>query len=401
MIRFCNIENATRAEELMDLLLDYDEIYKDINNIRRIIKKFPNHKELALRILKEQVIHFECFSINIREDIDIVELVIDNPEFDLKNISSRFKKDVNRMLTVAHKYNISNLTKEMRANKDVIIAALQGTHQKISDLERIDPILFRDKEVALEMASSNWHTIYLLNSKWTKDPLVVEICHDIVMCAVGNSALAIYAAPSFKYDREIAIVAVSSHTNSLEYFPHFKDDDEIVKIAVKKNGCNIKYASDRLKNDETMVRLSIDYVGKINLAEYKIHNLVLAGFEIRKNIPFMWEILNRYPILIQYAGDSIRNNVAFMRALIFTNPSCIHYAGAEVLEDVDVVRNVVFNDMIYIEFLNARDRIDPKILYFVLRKTPRALFIIIPKALRPRGYSVASVLVCLRLMCGF
>ena len=58
-------------------------------------------------------------------------------------------------------------------------------------------------------------------------------------------------------DRDFVLKAVNAYGWSLMIFPDFQDDDEIVMAAVQSTGTALKFASDRLRKDDSIIRAAL------------------------------------------------------------------------------------------------------------------------------------------------
>ena len=298
--------------------------------------KYSKSKDLAMIFASQCVENLKYFDISIREDLDVMKVALENKDFKVSVPFTKYGNDKKYILEQDYYFNLAELSVEMCSDMDVVMRSLLG-YQNELDLKSISCELMQNRKVAIAMILSNDCAIQILKDARILNPLVVEIDYDIAMIAIRKDGTAIKYLPELAHNRELALVAVVNSYEILSYMPQFADDEEIVSAAIN--------ASIRALN---------------------------------------------------YVGSKLRNNIAFMSSVLFHYPGAIIYAGAAILECVDLVRAVVMERPALIEYLSARERTHPKMLYVILSGNHDYVFIV-SNELRPRGYSVMSVLVCLRL----
>ena len=410
-MKFANKAEAEFYESSMLTIMSYDPNNVDYDNILNIIRRFPDSKDLALLAVARHSMYIKNFSAAIMDDDEVILTASASGCFDWKLLPVRYRDNKKYVMSIAHNIPILNLSKKMRNDVEVVMSAL-SRHQSWRDFTCINTKILRSDKVVMAMMISNASdAIGVVDAARALDSSVPEITYDMAMAAVSKCGECIDKLLTAR----VLLETGTTNACGSKYVLQIADDFKIMKAAVFTSFA-LQVASSRLKNNEEIVRRSID--GDRSSIKY-------AGSEICNDVLFMGRFIQKYPYYVEYAGVKIRscatimmdvflndnelikytdstllNDVSFMRQVIRINSASIKFAGATVLADVDIVRPVVFSNIQLVKYLRASDRRNPKILYIVLHKNPRALFII-PTALRPRGYSAASVLVCLRLMCGF
>lgn len=152
-----------------------------------------------------------------------------------------------------------------------------STHDRMKDIESN---FFVDKNLVIELCQQGSD---FFKNHWIK---IIDFCSEEI-----------------KNDRDTVLAIVKSYGDNLELLkPEFKDDKEIVSEAVKSSEA-LKYASDRLKNDEDIVNLSI---------ENSTETIEFASDRFKNNKEFCLSLLRKRHYLLDKVGFDLRNNPEFL-----------------------------------------------------------------------------------------
>jgi hypothetical protein len=164
---------------------------------------------------------------------------------------------------------IENLLPELRANKRIVLLALDCTDRvhAMKHIIQMDKILYTDKEIMLKAVEKNGRCLE-------------------------------FAIPEFQADKNFVLCAMKSNGNGLKFAnKKYKDDEDIVSAALQNTGEALEFASDRLKNNHSIVYQAIyQYKEAIRFASENLKKEVglkpleyLKPFfmcsELQKNLP--------------------------------------------------------------------------------------------------------------------
>ena len=136
-----------------------------------------------------------------------------------------------------------------------------------------------------------------------------------------------------------------SYDNLLMYVSDkLKDDNDVVRLAIKINGNNIKDASDRLKNDKDTVILAL--LSDCDIKEEIFPLSMIEKYPEIKNIVDIIEIINVYSRiddeevkrvlsnnivnLIRHSPPEIRSSYKIMKKAFYMNPDSLNFASPRV-----------------------------------------------------------------------
>lgn len=192
--------------------------------------------------------------------------------------------------------------------------------------------------------------------------------------------------------------------------PEFREDREQTLIAVKKHGVALYFASEALRDDETIVRAAC------TSGEYTIHGegwktsvapLRFASERLREDYDVVLEAVKAMCYSLQYAAEKFRDDrkivlaalhggVGFpgeisqssslmfasprlrrdpdiLREAIEVNPLALEYANPEQQDDKDFVMKIVKRDGLALQFASRFLRADTGINMAAVKQNPMAL----------------------------
>jgi len=206
-----------------------------------------------------------------------------------------------------------NLSEEMRADRDVILAAVKHYCKSLAwapeyakDDEEI--VLassalydFDNFEIASDRLKTNKNFIVAAAEK---DGNILRYVDGytrqdkyFMFPLIKNNIWAFrWAGDNLKADRECAVAAIRRYSGNLAYVSvDFRDDREIVKLAVSDNGWALHHASTRLKDDKDIVLEAVRSNG---------NGLVHASYRLRGDREVVYAAINENVMAHQYVvGD--------------------------------------------------------------------------------------------------
>lgn len=204
---------------------------------------------------------FSHISDKLKNDIDIVRLVLKNDIYQYRFIGDELKKSEQLIIELFnHEQFTCNIIKYFdpvfRNDKNMIIKCMDAekkVNQKINGVLKQTYGLNANIEISL--------TIDCLGDQLLND-------HELISKCIEHNGLQIFNVPTtYKINRNAIIIALKSNNSSMdvEYdkflckFSQYKNDKEIVLLAIKKYGHNFYYASQELKNNIDVVKEAIKY----------------------------------------------------------------------------------------------------------------------------------------------
>jgi hypothetical protein len=200
-----------------------------------------------------------CFSVQwaskeLRDNPDLMYKALAPPNGNKKTLqyaSDRLKSDFLFMERccqaegLALKYG----SKEVRANKEVVLAAVRQTGHT---LYYASESLKSNKEVVLAAIKQDGYSLLSASEKLKQD-------RDLVLEAVkGDGLVFMTVADALQADKEIAMEAVKNNGMALEFATlHIRKQRPIVLEAVKQNGHALRFANEIYRADRILVRFGV------------------------------------------------------------------------------------------------------------------------------------------------
>ncbi|HEX2549926.1 MAG TPA: DUF4116 domain-containing protein [Gammaproteobacteria bacterium] len=135
--------------------------------------------------------------------------------------------------------------------------------------------------------------------------LLWENDFDVVLVAIKAGYSHLHTIlPKWQDNAEILHAFLNKDPNNLKHVPHLQDEEEIVRLLVKKNPYALKYASNRLKNMPSIVRVA---------ATENFFTLAFAATELRDNKAFMFEMVVQHHLFaFMYVSERLQNDWEFI-----------------------------------------------------------------------------------------
>jgi hypothetical protein len=219
-----------------------------------------------------------------------------------------------------------------------------------------------------------------IKNKWTYDNIDFSnkyLRNDKLFVLMAVNKFGIYyknISNELKYDMQIIYNAVLNDFNCLEYIPNeYKNNKEFIKKYLTYNGCNIRYASEELKNDGELVNIAISHdYGSEYVLKYLNHLY-------KDNEEFIIPILNKYPNCFEYISKRLQNKKEIIM-LCINNLKKLHNNYNHILflindvnkNDKEIVLPLVSMNGRDISYISGNLALDTDIVYAAIKNDPTA-----------------------------
>lgn len=284
-----------------------------------------------------------------------------NPNFysklkgDLKN-----NKNIALAAVTGDGMALSIVNKIFRADAEVVLASIKaGGSFAFADISLKSDVEFVKKIIAINVSAIKYISDELKNNK------------EIAIASVGSSASTIkYLNKKFWSDHDVLKVLLTtglindSNPTILEFIPQkYRDNKELVLELLKKNGYELKFVSDRLKEDYECLlaaclnthfslrycplKLLSDFNFFIKLLNDTKKSNILQFFsdQIKDNEEALLECA-KYDYLnslegkggavIKFASDRLKNSKAFIINFIEIAPFVLNFISRELVNDREI-----------------------------------------------------------------
>jgi hypothetical protein len=298
------------------LMMSKNSVYYPFNTHSKIIKlnKSYSTREDALKCLKK---YLKPTNLSIDNELDKIIIKLEKGiDFNLEKVLEKYRyhpQIVAQALELDGE-NLAYVSDEQKLDKELVKIAVISSSKSNSSA-------FKFAATALQ------NDINYIEELLTIDGNILEyLCDDLknnkkIACiAVSNKAGAIkHLKSEFKADPEIIKLAITNglmnktSTELLEHLPKkWRDSKDIVLRVLEANGYEIKYASDRLKNDKDCIKIACKKDGGFILT--------YCSEKIKSDLEFYFELLHftQNSSIIEYFSDSIKDNEdAFLKGAMY------------------------------------------------------------------------------------
>lgn len=211
-------------------------------------------------------------------------------------------------------------------------------------------------------------------------------------------------------DKEIAKSLLSNSKNAmifLNFSDRLKDDEEIVKMAIGYNSFNLLYASERLQYDPYLIWMSIInnplYILNLDFsklkkvltkdkfrhlkmeAENNFKELIksnlyppltlakLSSSVFGNNIKIMTEFIYQEPLTLQYASIDLRSNPLLVEFAIRTDGYAFNYANNNLKENYNFVKKCLSIDGTILAFVDKKFQKDIELCKIAIANNPNSI----------------------------
>lgn len=248
-----------------------------------------DEKAFTLKYLRSHRIPLSVLSYRLRNDKDVVSLVVKKDGMALFHASDRLKddSDVVREAVKENGLAVSHASKRLQGDREIVLLAVgkKGSVKswmsyRVYALDYASDELKRDEEILL-------HAIEHYPAVLTHVPCPIVTYRDFNLKAVQRNGLALkHVLKHFQDDEEIVLEALKQDSHSFWHASkRLKNDDLFVQKAVQSNYMAFRYASDRLRNDPAFLQKILNLDGRaIRYISYSLRNrLDLALIAVRQN----------------------------------------------------------------------------------------------------------------------
>lgn len=345
-------------------------------------ERIKNDSSVFIKWIKEteslRCLNFAEFSIQTNQEIQ--NLITDYLETDwnlVKYCHSSIRGDITIMKkAIAHNgLNIKFASDELKQNKKFLLSAIE----KNKDAVKFIPSNFFESETfvkdLIEKVNSVTTTIFeLIPEKFKKNKsILIKIAQKIE----SGWELEGYLDEN---DLEFFSEVVKKNGNFIYYASEkLRDDEELVKTAIKFGDCNLSNVSERLRNNPAMVIWAIENnrpallrnAGEIAQDNFDVIKTAVckqgsaldwASENLRDNDEIVKLAVDEDPYALQYASDRIRNDKAFVLNICEKQIHAYIYAGDSLWSDKDFALFVAPKVPNCLEHFSSKIQKDPDVL---------------------------------------
>ena len=194
-------------------------------------------------------------------------------------------------------------------------------------LDGLSPRLCQDRDIAVRALKA-------FPADWTYLPRALkhdEALHRMVVKDVGTNRDFCKPGAADALPDDLVVQMVKQYENGGTLFPFLnetqRDTPEIVLAAVKQCGTNLQYASERLRDNATIVRIAITPdIGHSN-DERDESALRYASERLRHDRDFVRSVLRISGAALYYAETRWQEDIDLVREAVAQNPAALYYAA--------------------------------------------------------------------------
>jgi len=270
-------------------------------------------------------------------------------------------------------------------NREIVTEVLRRDGLAIRYL----PLSWReDPELVQTAVSQNGNALYLVNSSFRENA-------DIALAAVTQNGLILEILPEvFQNNPEIVRAAVQQNGMALQYAGEsLRSDETIVQAAVTQNGWAIRYADQSFLQNDAMTLAAARQNGLIicllptpwqrwlgsqrDIMENAVRQnglaLRYASEDLKKNFSLVLNAVRQNGRAIRYADDSLKNNIDIVRAAVNQDGTALEFASDELRANESIVRDAVHQNGLALEHANQSLQANPEIALAAIHQNGEAL----------------------------
>lgn len=350
--------------------------------LRYASERIKNDSSLFIKWIKESeslhCLNFAEFSIQTNQEIQ--NLIKDHLEtnWDLvKYCHPSMRDDITIMKkAIAHNgLNLEFASDELKKNKDFLLSAVEEN----KDAVKFIPSNFLELEIfvkdMIEKVNSVTNSIFELipeNLKKNKS-ILIKIAQKIQL---GRELEGYFDKNDFQFFSEVV-----KKNGDFIYFASEKlrDDEELVKAAIKFGDCNLRNISERLRNDPEMVIWAIENnrpaklrsAGEIARDDFDVIKTAVcrqggalgwASDRLKDDNEIVKLAVNEDPFALKYASERIRNDKTFVLKICEKEIHAYIYAGDSLWSDKDFALFVAPKVPNCLDHFSSKIQKDPDVL---------------------------------------
>lgn len=425
------IEDEPTALEQVDYELKDNSAFmiqaikKDSFCIRYASDRLKNDNDFMIKAIKEEGLNIEYASDTLRDNEEFILKAAEVDDIILVYASDRLKDNKEFMLELNEidGRNLAYASDRLKADKDFIFSAAECS---MWALAFATDELKDDKEFVLQIVEKNSWTIKHASDRLKNDK-------DVVLKAIENDAwFLVYARNELRNNREFLLEAINQNSECLlfaddglkkgilanldkndSFDEEQKDNADYMLKLIKKDYFNIKYASDRLKNDSDFILKAInssdegfkclafatdelkankEFILKIykkignytfalaseklkcdkdfilKLLKFNYLDFAYVDYELRADREFMQNAISENGETIEFANYELRNNKEFMLQAIEMNHICFVYASDRLKNDKEFMLQAIDKNYMVIEYAKNIFRDDKEVVLACLEQ---------------------------------
>ncbi|MDP3301483.1 MAG: DUF4116 domain-containing protein, partial [Sulfuricurvum sp.] len=253
---FSMASDVLRDNEIF--ILEYIKFASSLNFswLLFISNRLKNDRAFSLEIIKNDSNALAYLNESIRDDEIVILAAVSKHPSSLKYASSRLKNSRSFIFKVV-KENETHFpgpfryaSRDLRSDKEFILECLRCTEDSYI-LNNIADALKDDEDfIKQAIAISGYSLEHASRRLQRKKELVFEaIKQSRDLYVVDNDK-------DLSDDKEVVIFALQHGTKLVHASKRLRDDDDVVRIALEYNGTNFVYVSSRLQADESLKLLA-------------------------------------------------------------------------------------------------------------------------------------------------
>ena len=400
-------------------------IKKDSFCIRYASDRLKNDNDFMIKAIKEEGLNIEYASDTLRDNEEFILKAAEVDDIILVYASDRLKDNKEFMLELNEidGRNLAYASDRLKADRDFILSAAECS---MWALAFATDELKDDKEFVLQIVEKNSWTIKHASDRLKNDK-------DVVLKAIENDAwFLVYARNGLRNNREFLLEAINQNSECLlfaddglkkeilanldknnSFDEEQKDNADYMLKLIKKDYFNIKYASDRLKNDSDFILKAIkssdegfkclafatdelkankefilkiykkvgnytfalasetlkcdkDYI--LKLLKYNYLDFAYVCYELRSDREFMQNAISENGETIEFASYELRNDEEFILQAIEKNHLCFVYASDRLKNDKEFMLKAIDKNYMVIEHAKNMFRDDKDVILAALER---------------------------------
>ena len=375
------IEDEPTALEQVDYELKDNSAFmiqaikKDSFCIRYASDRLKNDNDFMIKAIKEEGLNIEYASDTLRDNEEFILKAAEVDDIILVYASDRLKDNKEFMLELNEidGRNLAYASDRLKSDRDFIFSASECS---MWALAFATDELKDDKEFVLQIVEKNSWTIKHASDRLKNDK-------DVVLKAIENDAwFLVYARNELRNNREFLLEAINQNSECLlfaddglkkeilanldkndSFDEEQKDNADYMLKLIKKDYFNIKYASDRLKNDS-------DFILKaINSSDEGFKCLAFATDELKANKEFILKIYKKVGnYTFALASETLKCDKDYILKLLKYNYLDFAYVCYELRSDREFMQNAISENGETIEFASYELRNDEEFILQAIEK---------------------------------
>jgi hypothetical protein len=182
------------------------------------------------------------------------------------------------------------------------------------------------------LLKNNGNALAFLSNEHTNNKELVLIA---VKYALGGAIR--FASEELQNNREFIIRCLESNKYVFRFLsPSFRSDKEIVTVAITSTGGkSLEYAAIELQNDEEFI---------ISLVSINAKILKFVSENLQGNRPFLIEVVNNNGLALKYIDENLKANRNIVLAAVRNNGLALQFAPEELKSDEDIVYEAAYQN---------------------------------------------------------